>query len=422
MAKKKALVLIVITLLILSLVSFGYLASIEKVTLPQAGQPGSDLSSQCPSNQYAYNETMTGTLTCALPPQFNSTGLVGYWPLDEGQGQFAYDLSKNGNTGTLVNSPQWLSGSHCMFQGCLHFNNTQYITMPNSTAYSFSGTKAHFTINFWVYPFSNTENCTPISKGVFQTSGYYGFFSSSKEVALATQISGIQKQVVTNSIIQINTWQDYTLIDNSGIGSIYKNGLIQSLSQNQSLDIAPSTVPLWINQYSGGGDQCTARYDNIEIFNYALSYAQVMQNYQTVPYPFETQSNALQTGTTTDLFSSNSGLASSLSTSLAEVNPQITRTPVDLAHYSQFSVFLVYTSSLATSITTDVQYSTNGGSTWSDLNTTYFSTSATGTIIFEQSSILTIAAPAQTSVLLRVEMDAGLVGSITLYRVGIEAT
>lgn len=40
----------------------------------------------------------------------DNTGLVGYWPFDDGQGTVATDESGNANHGTLVNSPTWVDG------------------------------------------------------------------------------------------------------------------------------------------------------------------------------------------------------------------------------------------------------------------------------------------------------------------------
>src|SRR5204862_137856 len=39
-----------------------------------------------------------------------TTGLVGYWPFDEGGGSTASDASGSGNTGTLVSGPEWTAG------------------------------------------------------------------------------------------------------------------------------------------------------------------------------------------------------------------------------------------------------------------------------------------------------------------------
>jgi len=45
-----------------------------------------------------------------------SADLVGYWPLDEGSGTIAHDLSGNGNDGTLMGNPQW-SDRGILFDG-----------------------------------------------------------------------------------------------------------------------------------------------------------------------------------------------------------------------------------------------------------------------------------------------------------------
>ncbi|MBN2592390.1 MAG: hypothetical protein JXA81_02700, partial [Sedimentisphaerales bacterium] len=41
-----------------------------------------------------------------------ASGLVGYYPLDEGAGDTAYDKSGNGHDGTLHNNATWISQGH----------------------------------------------------------------------------------------------------------------------------------------------------------------------------------------------------------------------------------------------------------------------------------------------------------------------
>jgi len=38
-----------------------------------------------------------------------TTGLVGYWNFDEGNGTMAGDSSGSNNTGSLVNNPTWIN-------------------------------------------------------------------------------------------------------------------------------------------------------------------------------------------------------------------------------------------------------------------------------------------------------------------------
>ena len=44
-----------------------------------------------------------------IPTPQNETGLVGWWPFDEGTGMIAHDLTANSNDGTLYNSPTWVA-------------------------------------------------------------------------------------------------------------------------------------------------------------------------------------------------------------------------------------------------------------------------------------------------------------------------
>jgi len=58
-----------------------------------------------------YNRALSAT---EIQEHYNGTftdesGLVGLWHFDEGSGTNATDASGNGNNGTLINNPQWVS-------------------------------------------------------------------------------------------------------------------------------------------------------------------------------------------------------------------------------------------------------------------------------------------------------------------------
>lgn len=61
-------------------------------------------------------------------------GLVGYWPMNEGNGTIVYDKSGFGNNGNFTlgistgTYPLWLN-SNCINSSCLQFGNTSYISM-----------------------------------------------------------------------------------------------------------------------------------------------------------------------------------------------------------------------------------------------------------------------------------------------------
>ena len=80
-----------------------------------------------------------------------NTGLISYWSFDEGSGSTASDTSPagNGNTGTLVNSPQWLSSP---FVNAMSFNagSQQFVSTLNNSD-SLSIPSGGMTISAWIY-------------------------------------------------------------------------------------------------------------------------------------------------------------------------------------------------------------------------------------------------------------------------------
>ena len=96
-------------------------------------------------------------------------GLVGYWPMDEGEGFVVADLSDNGNDGVLA-SPvdRDLSGEHAewvtgKFGSALSFDGTDYVDCGNPSVLDFP---ADFTVSAWVKDAkSSQDSATFWSKG-----------------------------------------------------------------------------------------------------------------------------------------------------------------------------------------------------------------------------------------------------------------
>ena len=100
-------------------------------------------------------------------------GLVGYWPLQEGSGTSAFDLSHNNNTGTLVNSPTWSStGGPFAGTGYLNFSadKSQYVSVPASSSYD---ALTSFTIVAWVSLNSNPSGDPSVFADGGSADGYF---------------------------------------------------------------------------------------------------------------------------------------------------------------------------------------------------------------------------------------------------------
>ena len=298
----------------------------SQVSYSQLSGTPIETSSQCPSGEYSYNETITGNLVCsavsfsqlsgtanfqtqlsnfpsACPSNqfisgisatptcnlvnqgYNSTGLVGYWPLTEGSGNYAYDLSGNGNVGTLVNSPAWLSGSSCKFSGaCLNFTADGYLSISKQNP---------VTVNLWYLisniSISNEAIFEPGSSGPsygltwFKQGGYdweVYFYN------VATS-SSFRFRIITP--IQ-NTWTMATLVYFSSNESLsyYSDGIKQI---NEGYDYSPSVVEdssLFFGSYPSVS-QLNGVLSQIMFFNYALSSSQV--KHFTIPFRIPSSRN-----------------------------------------------------------------------------------------------------------------------------------
>ncbi|MDA4122765.1 MAG: hypothetical protein OK456_06250, partial [Thaumarchaeota archaeon] len=76
-------------------------------------------------------------------------GMVAYWSFGEGAGTSAYDYSGNGNTGTLVNSPTWIT-SGCESGDCLTFvgSSSEFVKIPTPT--EITGLSSAISMFAWV--------------------------------------------------------------------------------------------------------------------------------------------------------------------------------------------------------------------------------------------------------------------------------
>ena len=97
-----------------------------------------------PSAPLSDHYPVVAVYTVDNPP--SSDPLVGHWKFDEGSGTTAADSSNNGATGTLINSPAWVTGA---VGGALGFNGTtQLVSIPNQP--SWNTTSSKYTVAFWI--------------------------------------------------------------------------------------------------------------------------------------------------------------------------------------------------------------------------------------------------------------------------------
>ena len=162
----------------------------------------------------------------------NTSGLVGYWRFEEGTGTTASDSSVYGNTGTLYNSPTWLTNS-CMFGDCLNFSGgTDLVNVSNSPSLNITNA---ITVAAWVNdPPAEVANSNNYESA--NTSVSTSYPTSTTSIDSSSQAVPEPKIVKTfgNTEIGNTSYPTQTLVENSPI---------EILSANLSkIDVKPGDI------------------------------------------------------------------------------------------------------------------------------------------------------------------------------------
>ena len=97
-----------------------------------------------------------------------TTGLVGYWNFDESSGTVAHDSSGNGNTGTTVGDPQWVTG---VSGSALNFDGTTHVSIQSSPSLTLKSNS--MSIELWIKPSVTLDGSTP-STNIVDYGNEYG--------------------------------------------------------------------------------------------------------------------------------------------------------------------------------------------------------------------------------------------------------
>ncbi|MDG6998456.1 MAG: LamG domain-containing protein, partial [Nitrososphaerota archaeon] len=223
-------------------------------------------------------DSFLGTSTQQYSAVPLTSGLIGYYPLDEGSGNKAYDLSGNAYTGTLVNSPTWLSGSACRFGTCLNFSNTANTEV--TTALPFANSSSG-TMSAWVYP--TAVNDYTVVFGWKSASGYVLLDQGVGDWRAVFNPTGAGESAVTGPAVKLNSYvflaMSWKLSNSIYNITLYVNGASQgSITQAQGTNgalggfsIGEVDISNWIS----------AIIDDVRVYNTALSASEINEIYQS---------------------------------------------------------------------------------------------------------------------------------------------
>lgn len=220
------------------------------------------------------NQPQTPSNPNTLLPPILTGNLVGYWSLDEGIGTSAYDLSGNGNTGTLVNSPTWQSGSNCKFGSCLNLvsASSQYVsigTTPNPSG--------SFTLTAWINIASTGSTLPIMNKGFNFAELGFTMRLSNHHLECGMQNGGYIQQDGTR-IIDDNAFHLLSCVFTSGASmAVYVDGALDTSGATAVVGSANANT-LFIG-HDDAGNYWNGKIDDARIYNVALAVTQIAQLY-----------------------------------------------------------------------------------------------------------------------------------------------
>jgi len=218
--------------------------------------------------------TSTTTTTTTIPPIVTS-GLVlnldaGNTSSYPGSGSTWTDISGNGYTGTLINSPTFNSanGGYITFNGTNQYTTTTY-TQP---AY---GTATSFTWNVWV----NIPDLVNINSPIIGNRG-------GGELIFIKITKGAFEYYPLNMLHTLtqNVWQNVCIVKNGTSFTYYKNNSVITTATSSATQ--RSTTPFYIGGDAPSNEYFVGNISNVQVYNSALSATDVAQNYNALKSRF----------------------------------------------------------------------------------------------------------------------------------------
>ena len=201
---------------------------------------------------------------------------IAYWKLDDNTGTSAIDSSGNGNTGTLTNSPKWVTGKagsainvtssndHILVSGLLGLNTPtaqQVVTVSlwmKATTLSSDAEVISLNDNIAI-------RVTPTSiRGFYRTSGF-SWSTTALGIALST-----------------DRWYHITYVADPANSTqvIYVDGnRLESGTSSSAISYTAGNT--YLGQHPSGGNQFNGILDDVKVYNYARTTSQVKYDYNT---------------------------------------------------------------------------------------------------------------------------------------------
>jgi hypothetical protein len=208
--------------------------------------------------------------TAGSPP---TTGLLGWWKLNEGSGSTAADATTSSSNGTLLGSPTWTTGK---VNGALLFNgSTSRVDIGNPSELQLTGA---MTLSAWVYINSFATNGRIVNKQGSSSQRGWSLNVESSGVASMQVASNATTLVSVNSgPLPTNKWVHLTGTYAPGAAlRIYVDG---ALAGEKTTGVPASqynsTVNVQIGRRPDGPGAWDGKLDEVRVYNRVLTLSEI---------------------------------------------------------------------------------------------------------------------------------------------------
>jgi prepilin-type N-terminal cleavage/methylation domain-containing protein len=212
-----------------------------------------------------------------LSALWSSSGLIAYWPFDEGGGSSTADVT-GGHTGALNGGSSWVGGK--AGTGALSFNgSTGYVAATVSN----SNLGSQFTFSQWVNAAAFTSDGGVI--GNFSDGGDGGIkfivASNGTYITGSRTSPGTIHTCQTNTVTNTRTWY-YLVVTDDGTATIriYVNGVLDTTCGTDPTITNNSNFKIGLNNDEGA--YYNGSIDDVRIYDHALSAAEIIAIYNAM--------------------------------------------------------------------------------------------------------------------------------------------
>jgi hypothetical protein len=199
-------------------------------------------------------------------------GPVGDWPLNDGTGFTASDLSGFDNAGTLVNGPIWTTNSDGVVG--LSFNGTgQYVSIPDSPSLD---PTSQITVGAWINATDWDGNNTILQKSVGTSNDQYQLGDQGGE--LTFDLAGIGS--VSATLPSTGAWHYVAATYDGADIDLYVDGtMVTQEAASGSLAVTAGSLEIGDKPGStSNSDSFNGTIENVSIYGTALSADQIAVN------------------------------------------------------------------------------------------------------------------------------------------------